>query len=459
VKVIPAGSRLGVGAGSESLISSSGAALLLRACALSGLATGLSDQLSPWRRVGAVHDPGKIVLDLAVAVALGGDCLADVAVLRAQPELFGLVSSDPTVSRLVERLAADPAAAVSAIRAARAAARAAVWARRSPVSGTGQVVVDLDATLVTAHSEKEQAAPTFKRGFGFHPILAFVDHAGDDGSPGTGEPLAAMLRPGNANANNAADQIAVLDAALAQLPEDTRSRVLVRGDAGSGVKAFLAHVHELGLLFSVGMNIRGPIRDALDAVPKQAWRCALDADGQPREGAQVAEVTRWLPATFTGWPPGTRVIIRRELPHPGAQLRITDIDGWRLTAFATNTPRRQGWRLADLEVRHRLRARAEDRIRCLKDTGLTNLPLQSFAKNQIWQEIAQLAYELLTWTQTLAWHGKPARCWEPKKLRLRLLAVAGRVITTGRRHILRISQQWPWADLVTSGHRALAGYP
>ena len=452
MNVIPAGSRVGVGTGSESLISSSGAVLLLRAAAVSGLGVALSDRLSWWRREGAVHDPGKIVLDLALAVALGGDCLADVALVRAQPALFGLVASDPTVSRLVERLAADPDAAVAAIRAARAAARARVWAARPPVSATGQVVVDLDATLVTAHSEKEQAAPTFKRGFGFHPMLAFVDH--DQGS--TGEPLVGLLRAGNANANNAADQIAVLDAALTQLPEHARSRVLVRGDAGSGVKAFLAHVHALGLEFSVGMNIRGPILDALSRVPEQAWRAALDSDGQPRPGAQVAEVTRWLPATFTGWPPRTRVIVRREQPHPGAQLRITDINGWRLTAFATNTT---GWRLSDLEVRHRLRAHAEDRIRCLKDTGLTNLPLQAFDKNQIWLEIAQLAYELLTWTQILAWHEQPARNWEPKRLRLRLLAVAGRIISTGRRRTLRISQRWPWADLVTNGHQQLAGYP
>ena len=433
--------------------------LVLRTAEVSGLAEALSAGLSRWRRPGAVHDPGKVVLDLAVSIALGGDCLADVAVLRAQPELFGPVASDPTVSRLIDALAADSHAAVTAIRAARGAARDQVWAHRSPVSATGQIVLDLDATLIGAHSEKEQAAPTFKRGFGFHPMLAFVDHAGDDGSPGTGEPLAAMLRPGNANANNAADQIAVLDAALAQLPEDTRGRVVVRGDAGSGVKDLLAHVHDLGLQFSVGMNIRGPILDALDALPKQAWRAALDADGQPREGAQIAEVSRWLPATFTGWPPGTRVIVRRELPHPGAQLRITDHDGWRLTCFATNTPPGTGWRLADLEVRHRLRARAEDRIRGLKDTGLANLPLQSFAKNQIWIELAQLACELLTWTQTLAFHDQPARVWEPKRLRLRLLAVAGRIITTGRRRILRVSKRWPWTDLITSGHHQLAAYP
>lgn len=232
------------------------------------------------------------------------------------------------------------------------------------------MVVDLDATLVGAHSEKEHATPNFKRGFGFHPMLAFVDHD----ERGTGEPLAALLRAGNANANNAADQIEVLDAALAQLPARARGRVLVRGDAGSGVKDFLAHVHDLGLEFSVGMNIRGAILDAVDRVPDQAWRHALDPDGEPRDGAQVAELTQWLGEGFTDWPPGTRVIVRRERPHPGAQLRITDLNGWRLTCFATNTKARHGWRLADLEVRHRLRARAEDRIRSLKDTGLSNLP-------------------------------------------------------------------------------------
>lgn len=449
------GSGVHLSSGSESLTSSSGAALLLRTAAVSGLGKSLASALSPWRAHRSLHDPGKTVLDLAVAIALGGDCLADVAVLRAQPELFGPVASDPTVSRLIERLAADPETAVAAIRTARAAARDRVWRRRSPVSTTGQVVVDLDATLVTAHSEKEQAAPTFKRGFGFHPILAFADHA----EAATGEPLAALLRPGNANANDAADQIAVLDAALAQLPKDARDRVLVRGDAGSGVKAFLAHVVDLGLEFSVGMNIRGPILDALEQLPEQAWRRAVDADGQPREGAHVAEVTRWLPTSFTGWPAGIRVIVRRERPHPGAQLRITDVNGWRLTAFATNTPPRAGWRLADLEIRHRLRAHAEDRIRGLKETGLTNLPLQAFAKNQLWLEIAQLAYELTVWTQVLSFADHPARSWEPKRLRLRLFAVAGRIITTGRRRILRISNRWPWADLITAGHDALATYP
>jgi len=148
-----------------------------------------------------------------------------------------------------------------------------------------------------------------------------------------------------------------------------------------------------------------------------------------------------------------RIIARRERPHPGAQLRITDHEGWRITMFATNT---RGPRLADLELRHRLRARAEDRIRGLKDTGMTNLPLQAFAKNEIWLELVQLAAELLTWTQLLAWPDQPARTGEPQRLRLRLLAVAARIITTGRRRILRLPRRWPWTDLITSGHQRLA---
>jgi Transposase DDE domain group 1 len=440
---------VGVESGGESLISSGGAALLLKTAQVSGLAKELSCALSPWRSARSVHDPGKTVLDLAVTIALGGDCLADAAVVRAQSELFGAVASDPTISRLIEVLGGDATAVITAIRGARAAARATVWGHRSPIPATGPVVVDLDATLVGAHSEKEGATPNFKRGFGFHPMMAFVDH----GAGGTGEPLAGMLRPGRANANTAADQIAVLDAALAQLPEQLRPRVLVRGDAGSGVQPLLWHVHDLGLAYSVGVSARQPVQDALAVLPKQAWRAALDPDGRPRHGAQVAELTRWLPATFTGWPPGMRIIARRERPHPGAQLHITDDDGWRITVFATNTT---GGRLADLEVRHRLRARAEDRIRGLKDTGMTNLPLQAFAKNQIWLELACLAYELLTWTQLLAFHDQPARAWEPKRLRLRLLAVAARLITTGRRRILRLPKRWPWADLITSGHQNLA---
>jgi hypothetical protein len=439
-------------AGRESLVSSAGGVLLQQTVRLAQLDRELATALAPWRTRRATHDPGKVLLDVATAVALGGDCAADIAVVRAQPEVFGPVASDPTVSRLIAALAADPDAATSAIRAARAAARERVWARRRPVPGScgSQVVIDLDATLVTAHSEKELAAPTFKRGFGFHPLFAFADH----GDPGSGETLAQMLRTGSAGANTASDHVAVLTAALDQLPEHERHNVLVRTDTGGGVKQFLHHITDLGLEYSVGFYGMPPVIEALARVPRQAWRAAIDGEGHPRDGAQVAELTAYLPDTLHGWPTGMRVIARRERPHPGAQLRLTDHEGWRITCFATNT-RGPGWTLAALEVRHRQRARAEDRIRGLKDTGLRNLPFHGFTQNRIWLEIIALAADLLVWTQTLAWHDHPVRRWEPKRLRLRLLSVAGRVVRSGRRRRLRLPRDWPWNHVLDTGWAAL----
>jgi DDE family transposase len=455
--------RLGLDGARESLISSSGALLVVATARLAGLGRELSSALAPWRPARVVHDPGKVLLDVATAVALGGDCLADVAAVRAQPAVFGPVASDPTVSRVVAALAADIGVSLPAIRAARATARAAVWARSRPLAGTpgrrrgGQVIIDIDATLVTAHSDKELATPTPKRGFGFSPMCAFVDH----GEHGTGETLVAALRPGKASPWAVDDHLEVLEQALAQLPEPERAQVLVRTDTGGCSKAFLRHITEAGLEYSIGFAAHDNVKAAIEALPEQAWRAAVDGDGEPRQGAQVAELTAWLPPTTrtgTGqdWPPGMRVIARRERPHPGAQLRLTDHNGWRITCFATNTPPAARWRLADLEVRHRHRARAEDRIRGLKDTGLRNLPFHGYDQNRIWLEIVALAADLLAWTQTLAFdEHEPARRWEPKKLRFRILAVAGRIIRTGRRRRLRLPREWPWNHLIDNGWAAL----
>jgi hypothetical protein len=450
----------------ESLVSSSGALLMEQAIRVAGVDRGLSQALSGWRRGRTVHDPGKVLLDVATAVALGGDCLADVAAVRAQPELFGQVASDPTVSRLFAALADDVEVAVAAVRGARAAARAAVWQRRRPLAGTpgsrsgGQVIVDIDATLVTAHSDKEHAEPTFKRGFGFAPMCAFVDH----GEHGTGETLAIDLRPGRASPWNSADHIATLDNALAQLPEHESGQVLLRADTGACSKVFLHRITDLGLEYSIGFQAQDTVKAAIEAIPEQAWRAAVD--GEPREGAQVAELTVWMPAPVTqhrasrpgpkDWPAGMRVIARRERPHPGAQLRLTDHNGWRITCFATNT-RGPGWTLPVVEVRHRQRARCEDRIRSAKDTGLRNLPFHDYARNRIWAEVVALAADLLTWTQTLAcWtEHEPARRWEPKRLRFRILAVAGRVVHSGRQRHLRLPRGWPWSPLIDSGWAAL----
>jgi hypothetical protein len=452
----------------ESLVSSAGGLLLRQTIRASGVERLLSVALAPWRGRRARHDPGKVLVDVATAVALGGDCLADLAVVRAQPALFGPVASDPTVSRLVSTLAADVDAVVAAIRAAHARARAVAWARRRPLAGRpgtrdgGQVIVDIDATLVGAHSDKEHASPTYKRGYGFAPMCAFVDH----GEYGTGEVLTLDLRAGKASPNDSADHITALDSALAQLPDRERGQVLVRADAGGCSKALLHHITDAGLEYSVGFPGREGVQTAIATIPDTAWIDALDSDGLPRDGAQVAELTDWIPtptrptrapARFgpQHWPDDMRIIARRERPHPGAQLRVTDHDGWRITCFATNT-RGPGWTLDTLEVRHRQRARAEDRIRCLKDTGMRNLPFHGFAQNQIWLEIVALAADLLAWTQTLAYdEHAPVRRWEPKRLRLRLLAVAGRVIRSGRRQHLRLPRGWPYNHLIDTGYTTL----
>jgi hypothetical protein len=443
-----------VSADGRGLVSQAGAVLLWETMRVTGLARGLSQNLARWRAPRAVHDPGKIVADLAAAVALGGDCLADVAVLREQPRLAGPVASDPVVSRLVSALAADSPRALKAIRAARAAARERAWGLaggNAPGSDGGLVTVDLDATIVIAHSEKEQASPTWKKTYGFHPMTAFADH----GAGGNGEPLAIVLRTGSAGSNTAADHVETTRLALAQLPRHLRRRALIRADSAGGTHGFLEWLTAPSrrLHYSVGMTITEDMQEAILKVPAAAWTPAYDGEGQVRDGAWVADITGLL--DLSSWPPGMRVIVRKERPHPGAQLRFTDIDGHRFTAFATDARKGQ---LADLELRHRRRARCEDRIRCAKDTGLRNLPLKGFAQNQVWCEIVALACELLAWTQMLALAGD-ARRWEPRRLRLRIFAVAGRLASSGRRLRLRLAERWPWAGEITAAIARLQGLP
>ena len=445
--------KITVSADGTGLVPQAGTLLLAETLRVTGLGEGLAGGLARWRASRAVHDPGKILTDLAMALALGGDCLADVAVLRAQPELAGPVASDPVISRLVGALAAEGPRALRAIRKARAAARERAWAlasERAPGADGSLIPVDIDATIVIAHSEKEKAAPTWKKTYGFHPLAAFADHGAGAG----GEPLAILLRAGNAGSNTVAEHIEVTKLALAQLPRHLRRRVLVRTDSGGGTHDFLAWLASPSrrLHYSVGMTITEDMQEAILALPERVWEPAYDAGGQVRPGAWVAELTGLL--DLAGWPAGMRVIVRRERPHPGAQLRFTDLNGHRFTAFATDAKQGQ---LADLELRHRRRARCEDRIRNAKDTGLRNLPLHGFAQNQLWCELVAMASELLAWTAMLALDG-PARAWEPKRLRLRLFTTAGRLTRGGRRLRLRLAATWPWAPQLTAAITRLQAY-
>ncbi|MGW9599351.1 IS1380 family transposase [Streptomyces albidoflavus] len=440
--------------GGRGVVSQAGGVLLVETVRKAGLDQAISATLAPWRKPRATHDPGKILLDVALAVALGGDCLADVGMLRAEPAVFGPVASDPTVSRLIDALAAGGKRALTALRQARAQVRENVWALAGDAApdAAGQVVVDLDGVLVIAHSEKQGAAATWKKTFGHHPLMGFVDH----GRGGSGEPVAALLRPGNAGSNTAADHIEAARLALVQLPKKYRRgrRTLIRTDSGGGTHEFVDWLSARGrwLSYSVGMTITDAIHHAVLKVPASAWTPAVEPDGEVRDGAWVAEIGG---DCLKGWPKGMRLIVRKERPHPGAQLRLTDADGMRLTCFATNT---KNTPIAELELRHRQRARAEDRIRAARATGLRNLPLHDAAQNQIWLEIVQIARELLAWMPMLALTGQ-ARRWEPRRLRLRLFSAAAHLVTTGRRRILRLAKHWPWTGLITDALQQLAALP
>ncbi|CAM3163457.1 Transposase DDE domain-containing protein [Prescottella defluvii] len=283
--------RMSADATGTGVVSHAGTLLLLRTAEKTGLTCALSTALAPWRKPLATHDPGKIVLDLAVTLALGGDCLADIAQLRAHPKVFGSVASDPTVSRLVAVLAADAPKALAAINTARRAARSNAWAaarEHAPdhhADAANPLVIDLDATLVTAHSDKEKAAPNYKRGYGFHPLCAFVDH----GDGGTGEPVAMLLRAGNAGSNTAADHITGVNYALAQLPSAPGYRVgravLIRTDGAGGTHAFIEYLTKRRLGYSVGFGLTDAMAADVALIPAGVWTPAYDADGKVRDGA------------------------------------------------------------------------------------------------------------------------------------------------------------------------------
>jgi len=395
--------KITVTADGPGVASHAGSRLLADLADRTGLTDALGDALAGTRRRRSAHDPGRVLTDLAVMLADGGRGISGLAVLRDRPELFGQVASTATAWRVLDSI--DPAA-LTAVRAARAVARERLWAQRaetvgplppSPAGGRQWPGLRLvvDATLVTCHSDKELASPTFKGGFGYHPLTVWLDN--------TNEALAAVLRTGRAGSNTTVDHIAVTDLALAQIPDEHRhgTAILISADGAGATKDWLAHLRAqreqgVDLRFSVGFTMTDKVQAAVLTLPELAWTPAINADGSLREGAGVAELTGLLPhLTAAGWPAGMRVLVRRERPHPGAQLTFTDHDGWRFQCFATDTPNGQ---LAHLEARHRAHARVEDRIRCAKQTGLNHPPSREFAINQAWLELTLIACDLLAWT-------------------------------------------------------------
>jgi hypothetical protein len=441
------GSRLGslqIAADHSCLVSRSGSALVPELAARLGVEEALSAALAELFRRRPRHDPGRVLVDLATALIDGGDCVSDLGALAEQPGLFGSVASHSTATRLLYALGEHELAAIRDARR-RARERAWAWGVRPAT-----ITLDFDAQLLECHSEKEGAAPHRKGGFGFHPLHCFLDE--------TGEQLAALLRPGNAGANTAADHVAVLEAALAQLPEDVRERgreqpleILARADSAGATHEFAKALRQRKLRFSLGYYVDERVGEAAVSLPKRRWRRALDADGSRRTGAWVAELTGRV--DLSAWPAGTRLIVRKERPHPGAQLRFTDRDGHRYHCFITD---QQGNDIAQLERRHRLHARVEDRIQESQELGLGRLPFQALQPNRAWFELALLAQDLLAWLRLLALDGDLALA-KPKRLRGRLLHVAGRITRSGRRRTLHLPRAWPWAaDLLAAFARIRA---
>jgi len=441
------GSRLGslqIAADQLCLVSRAGSALLPELAARLGLEGELSGSLAHLFRRRPQHDPGRVLVDLATTLIDGGDCVSDLGALAEQPDLFGSVASHSTATRLLYALG-EPG--LIAIRESRRRVREQAWALGARPA---TITLDFDAQLLECHSDKEGAAPHRKGGFGFHPLHCFLDE--------TGEHLAAVLRPGNAGANTAADHVEVLDAALAQLPEDVRDRererptgILARADSAGATHQFAAALRQRKIRFSLGYYVDERVGEAAVALPKRRWRRALDADGGPRRGAWVAELTGRV--DLSAWPEGTRLIVRKERPHPGAQLRFTDRGGHRYQCFITDQDDNQ---IAQLERRHRLHARVEDRIQESQELGLGRLPFQALAPNRAWFELALLAQDLLAWLRALALDGELALA-KPKRLRGRLLHVAGRVTRSGRRRTLHLPRAWPWAsDLLAAFARLRA---
>ena len=425
------------------LVSHAGTALVAQVADKVGLTGALSARLALIKQRRRGHDPGRVIRDLAVMLADGGECVSDLGAVREQDALFGAVASDSTAWRMVDRIASEPGM-LDAVRGAHARARARFW----ELDGAPErLTLDVDATLITAHSEKEKAAGNYKGGYGFHPLQVYLDE--------TREALGGLLRPGNAGSNTADDHKAVIDRALAQIPAEYAAtlEILVRADSAGATHGLLDYCREGNMRFSVGYELTEQVRAAILEIPDDAWVPALDQDGSPRTNGEVSQITDQV--DLSAWPEGCRLIVRRERPHPGAQLSFTDHDGYRFQAILTDQTDPD---IAVLECRHRQHAHVEDRIRDDKDTGLSKFPFKEFQLNEVWLEIVALAHDLIVWTQALALTGELAKA-EPKRLRYRLLHVAGRLAFSGRRAKLHLQDTWPWVTELKAAFERLEALP
>ena len=433
--------KLIVTADGDGVVSHAGSALLVGLADEIGLTAALSAAMAPTRERVSAHDPGVVLRDLAVMLADGGTCLSDLGALRDQAGLFGVVASDSTAYRVVDSI---DETGLARLRDAVAVARCRAWELGAAPT---QVVFDFDATLVEAHSRKEGAAGTFKRGFGHHPLLCYLD--------GSREALAGMLRPGNAGSNTAADHMIVGDMALSQLPACALGgEIVARVDGAGATHEFTQWCRDANIRFSVGGAATQDVLTEALLIDDKAWQQALCQDGSDDDGAWVAELTGRLSGKLATWPARTRLICRSVCLAHGTQLGFGQTDGFRYEVFLTD----RAGDIRDLDVFQRQHARVEDRIRDAKDLGLRNLPFQSFACNEVWLLLTQLAQDLLAWSQQLLLTDELARA-EPQTLRYRLWHTAAKIARHARRTRLRLDRHWPWAVQLAAAFARLQALP
>ena len=414
-------------------------------CRLSGIA--VTGERLPF------HDRGKVLVQSMLMLAGGGESCADIEALRAQESLFGEVPSDSTVYRTLRRI--DPAT-LAGLWEATAEVRAQVWRRAAATTGTGPVVLDIDSTLVDIHSEnKAGTAPNYKGGFGFHPMLCFAD--------ATGETLAGLQRPGNAGANTIADHLVVLDAALAQLPAEiavghrpgddpelVRRVVVVRADSAGCTDGFVWGCRARNIGFAVVARSNAQVHAAISKIAgdEDRWSPAVGQDGDQRRGAAVAEITDLV--ELSGWPPGTRLIVRREPLHPGAQQSLFPSLEYRYWGHYTD----QAGGPVTRDVFMRAHAHVENNIGRLKDSGLERFPFTDWDANCAWLALVCFADALIRWFQLLCLTG-PLAAAEPKRLRWQLWHTPARLVRRARRHVVRILDGWPTATELLAAYRSV----
>jgi len=472
-KDMPWDRQLSVTSDGEGLIGHAGAVLLRKLADQVGLTAGLGPALARAGKFPLV-DRGVALVSMAVAIALGATSMNDITLLAHQEPVFGAAPSDTTVRRALE-LADNKT--LDRIARVRAKVRAHVWSLIAARPGgfpwlaiagkllAGWLVIDLDATLITAHSDKQGAAPTFKKGYGFHPLGAWLAN--------TAESLAMLLRPGNAGSNTFADHAAVLTAAIRQIPSRMRSRLLVRVDGAGASHELITHLLSLSsrcrtVLFTCGWMITPADERAIAMLPAAAWQAAVDQDGTVQEDKHVAEITH-LMSRAAGWPAGLRWIVRRTKPSRRQMKNLTAFEratGWRYSIIVTSIPDAgipgvPGSHHAQfIDVLHREHAIVEDGVRTAKAMGLRNLPSKTWIVNCGWVLAANVAADLSAWCRMLGLYDQEdLKDAEPDTLRYRLLSLPARLVRHARARVLKISRTWPWKEAFLACWQRLCALP